>query len=342
MSFGTCYPFGVALNGAQTRAYVGTVDGSGVVYALDIDVLSPTQWTEIAADRITVPGGPTFGRLAFRDATTLVLPYSTTDFVTWDDHVATYDVSTSSSPTLECDVFYAQDGFGPQDVAVRSDGIAFVATSASSNGDVWVLDLDACTAVAPITTGIQGMHGIGLTPDERILIATAMAPGALAIVDAVGEAHLYNLDLGLFGPNDVAFDAASAQAFVTDQFGNALGVLGGIPTGLRLAGDPAPAIGTTTTLELDGAPVGAVAAFLLSFTGNGPLQVGPYTLLVDPPIFVVGTQAQTSAGPATVGIPIPPNPSLMGLGLYWQGISTGLATSGLPLWTSNGVTQTIS
>lgn len=170
LEFGSCFPFGIAMDSSQQRAYVGTVDGSGNVYAIDTGSLAVAE-----GETLNIPGG--HGRLGFYRGT-LVVPVTEYDpfftssvarvvFIDPHDPGGAVTVTIPSPSTFP----------SAQDVAIRCDGRVYLAGLRLGNS-VHVLDARTRAYVGSFSSTTSGGFHQGLA-----LAST----GLLAVADYVSE-----------------------------------------------------------------------------------------------------------------------------------------------------------
>jgi DNA-binding beta-propeller fold protein YncE len=186
LGFGSCFPFGIATAPDQQRVYVGTLDGSGEIYALD-----PLSATVV--DSLTIPGG--HGRLAFFGRN-LVVPVTEYDpfftssvasvvFVDPDDPAGAVTVTIPSQSTFP----------SAQDVAIRCDGRVYLAGLALGSA-IHVLDARTRSYLGSISVPTSGGYHQGLALSAEGLLAVAdYVSEELAFFDAWTEQPLGVVDL---------------------------------------------------------------------------------------------------------------------------------------------------
>ncbi len=188
LGFGSCFPFGLAASPDQQRVYVGTLDGSGNIYALD------TVSLEVREDEtLNVPGG--HGRLAFFGRQ-LVVPVTEYDpfftssearvvFVEPDDASGAVTVPIPSGATFP----------SAQDVAIRCDGRVFLA-GVFLGAKIHVLDARTRSYLGSFPSTTSGGLHQGLALSSRGLLAVAdYASEEIAFVDSWTEQGLATVDL---------------------------------------------------------------------------------------------------------------------------------------------------
>lgn len=188
LGFGSCFPFGIAVSPDQSRAYVGTLDGSGSIYALDTASLAVVD-----TETIDVAGG--HGRLAFHGRRLLVPvteydPFFTSSvarlvFVDPADPAGAVAVTLPSSATFP----------SAQDVAVRCDGRVFVG-GVFPGSRIHVLDARTRSYVGEMSAPTSGGLHQGLALSSQGLLAVAdYASEEIAFLDTWAEQWLALVDL---------------------------------------------------------------------------------------------------------------------------------------------------
>jgi DNA-binding beta-propeller fold protein YncE len=205
LGFGSCFPFGIVTSPDQLRVHVGTLDGSGNVYAIDTTTLSVEE-----ADTLVVPGA--HGRLAFHKKC-LVVPVTEYD-ATFTSSVARVVFVDPADPDGAVAVALPSPSTFPsaQDVAVRCDGRVFVA-GLSLGSSIHVLDARTRSYVGAIpSTTSGGLHqGLALSP-EGLLALADYASEEIAFFDswtgqALGLVALAGLSDVHVEPEELVFSA---------------------------------------------------------------------------------------------------------------------------------------
>ena len=186
LGFGSCFPFGIVASQDQQRVYVGTLDGSGIVYALDTASRS-------VVEELVIPGG--HGRLGFYRRR-LIVPVTEYDpfftsstarvvFVDPADPEGAVSVTIPSPSTFP----------SAQDVAIRCDGRMYLSGLALGN-QIHVLDARTRAYVGAIpSTTSGGFHqGLALSPAGLLAVADYVSE-EIAFFDAWTEQPLALVDL---------------------------------------------------------------------------------------------------------------------------------------------------
>lgn len=220
LGFGSCFPFGIVTAPDQQRLYVGTLDGSGSIYALD-------PASNSVVDTLAVPGG--HGRLGFYGRN-LVVP------------VTEYDPSFTSSVAkvvfvdpLDPDgavtipIPSASTFPSAQDVAIRCDGRVYVSGLALGSA-IHVLDARTKSYVGsfPSTTSGGFHQGLALSPAGLLALAD-YASEELAFFDSWAEQPLALVDLGALpdahsDPEELVFSRDGARLWVVCNGSDSLAV----------------------------------------------------------------------------------------------------------------------
>lgn len=188
LSFGSCFPFGIAVDWSQTRAYVGTVDGSGSVYAID----TALQTVE-TSETLAIPGA--HGRLAFYGRT-LVVPVTEFDpsFTSSEAKVVFVEpLEPSGAVTVTIPSFATFPT--AQDVAVRCDGRVFL-VGTGLGAEVHVLDAKTKTYLHsfPALTFGAAHQGLALSSEGQLAVASYSSQ-EIAFFDSWTEQGLAVVDL---------------------------------------------------------------------------------------------------------------------------------------------------
>lgn len=196
--FGTAFPFGLAVAPDQSRVYVGTLDGSGNIYAINVATLAlePTETIAFGADH-------GFARLTFAGEI-LVVPITVYNpgFQGSTGEVAFLD---PKSPGTLSEVVLATSPTAsafpnPIDVEVLGDQVYVCGFDMGP----FVYELFAPTGqlVARIPTGTanrQGkLHALG-SDGAGLLVAADLITGEVAFLDATARRRI-----GLFDTNSVS------------------------------------------------------------------------------------------------------------------------------------------
>lgn len=321
------YPFGMAVSPDQALLYVGTVSGTGEIFVIDVDPESPNFHTVM--DTLSVPGG--HGRPAFYNPNHLVVPATVYDIPGYAWSEARIVVLDPADPGNQSTLFLSGQSSqypSPQDVAVLSDGRAFVPVM-GYNSYVYVVHVPSLTLadvidLGPVAETLQ--HGICASPDERFVYVTSFVNNVVSIIQT--DTHQVVKHLSVPGdPNEVAFTLDSSTALVTNQYAQAVSVIKGIPEGsLKLSGPTFPPAGTTFTLTLSGGRAGKGFGLFYSLQGLGSGSFGGISFHIADPIFFLRQGVLRKTGSFTTQkYLIPNNPEWRGFSVFFQGIAAGEA-----------------
>ena len=92
------------------------------------------------------------------------------------------------------------------------------------DSSVVVFDLDAQRAIREVP-GLPSVHGVVPAPSEHLVLATATAEKTLVLLDDHTFQVKARIPAGEY-PNGLAFDPASGKAFVSNNTGHGIGVVG--------------------------------------------------------------------------------------------------------------------
>ena len=227
----TAFPFGLAVSEDQSRVYVGTLDGSGRVLALDgrVPALIPSETLHLGTDR-------TFGRLIV-SGDELLLPStrfhasgqgSTAEVVFVDpDHAAGAVVLPLAS---------ADDGTtfpSAQDMALACDGRLFVA-GFDMGPQIYVVNRftrSLARTLPTFTSQSMGKFQALALSSKGLLAVADFFTQEVTLYDVWGERWLGLVDDGAYtGPHsqfsELQFDAAGDQLWVVGHVSQNLAFLG--------------------------------------------------------------------------------------------------------------------
>ncbi len=195
-TFQTAFPFGLAVSPDGTEVFVGTLDGSGDVFVIEVPTLT------LATDR-TLSFGPDrgFGRLLFA-GDDLVLP-TTRYHAGFQGSTAEVILVDPDDPAGARTSVLVTSGDAsafpsPQDAALLCEGVLFVAGFDMGAG-VWTLHVPtgAVTGfVATQTATPQGkFQGLGLS-SRGLLAVGDLFSNEIALIDAWSRQWLATVDAG--------------------------------------------------------------------------------------------------------------------------------------------------
>lgn len=308
---GSCYPFGITH--ANGYYYVGTVDGSGEVYAIDAatNTLAPsmgfsTNYRSLGRMTSTANGS--------------LLATTTTYNATWSGAtggVFAYDLASAS--TGRQTNFLSQDNLGTYPSAsdfTFANGNTFMA-GIDFDGLLYVVNEDGTPARAIPTNGHSG-YGLATSEEGSLIAMCDLSAGAVVFFDAINEEYVS--EVGFSGmANDAVF--ANGKLYVTDQSSERVMVYDQLPTftdrnehdGTLILNNSAPSLGDAvgvTVLGNVGHPVWLVGA-----STAGATTFNGINFAIGPNLFSYGTDNTTFY----MGRNVPNNLALSGRRFYMQG-----------------------
>ena len=269
---GTCYPFGIVVSEDQNRFYVTTQDGTGEIYAIDLNTLS----LDAAA------GFTQFGRSGGKPAISngkLLVP-TTTYTAAWTGSEAGLGV-LSFEGSQDYNLVTVEDGtwtYSSGQEIVRLEDGRLVWGGLFAGERLYILNADG-SLDGSIQCSI-GAHGIGKNETGDLLAICDLYGDNLAIIDVnqqkeISVQSLLTVGLGYSQPNDAQF--LGSKLYVTTQGGEEVVVFTGLPTagdnpfnGNLQISNPTPAAGESLTITVEGQ--GLVA--LVSSTNNQTTVTG--------------------------------------------------------------------
>jgi YVTN family beta-propeller protein len=318
--FGSCYPFGLVVAGAH--AWVGTVDGSGAVYAVDLGTLQENPLLS------RTHGGLSYGRLHASNGE-LWMPASryTPSFSGSGGGLARRPLYGAAVETLLTGFSDGASRFpAGQDLALLADGRAFLGGT-WFDGRIQVLDADG-ELLRSIQTGGSGAQGLAVDAAETLLAAADVAADKVHLVDLGSETVLVEIGVGAWGtqPNDVLL--LNGKLYVTCQGSEEILVFDNLPPsggpaahdGTLTVSDTSPAPGTTVQVDLTGHP--GLPVTLLSASGLGGGSFQGLALALDSST----TLRATGSGSLTASIQVPARAALRGRTVFLQGVVDAGAT----------------
>jgi DNA-binding beta-propeller fold protein YncE len=228
--FPTAFPFGLAVAPDQSRVYVGTLDGSGVVHVIDVERL---DLLPAAALRFGARHG--FGRLAFAGETLVVTATrfksnfagSTAKVIFVNPRRPIDAVTIPLGSSSNGQIFPS-----PQDVGVLCDETVFVA-GFDLGAQVFVLDAGTRSLVGAIPTHtgepLGKFQALGVHADRLVAVADLWT-GEIAFLDGMQRRHLSTLDSATLPDsfsqlNELAFAPAGDRLIVPALASDSLMVL---------------------------------------------------------------------------------------------------------------------
>lgn len=322
--YATSFPFGVAASAAGDRVFVTTLGGCGDVFVIDADPGSATFATVLHAHNI--PGG--HGRPLLLDPLVLVPSAVYTPGFGASQGVAA--VLDPAPPPAGGPVHYTVlSPYFPGayaaavDAALLPNGHALL----TMNGEPWsrLYEYDPVagalvrTIALPASAG-SAIHGLGVSPDGRLAVATSQDQDVLVFVDVAAGTVLATVPTGAnTQPNEVAFTRDGSRIFVTLQTSPRVRVWRGLPLrDLALAAPPTVPLGGTAVFGLARGEHGQPFGLFVS-AGPGPTVLGPLTVALSEPFLLLAQGTFDVAGNASIPIPVPGGPpGLSGLAFHLQ------------------------
>ncbi|MDE0586474.1 MAG: hypothetical protein OSB63_07630 [Planctomycetota bacterium] len=307
---GSCYPFGITYHSGHY--FVGTVDGSGEVYAIDATThtLEPSYGFSTNYKSI--------GRMSVKSSNLLV---ATTEYnSTWSGAtggVYTHEIFGASTGRQVN--YLTQDNLGTypsaSDMTPAIDGVFM--TGLDFDGMLYITDSDGAPIRAIDAHGHNG-YSLATSSDDTLLAMCELTTGAVVFFDAVNEEYVGELTFAGM-PNDAVF--ASDKLYVTDQANERVMVFDQLPSfvdrfdhdGSLSISNSAPSLGDTVTINLTGNPqetvwiVGAASGTATTFNG--------VNFLIGPNLINYGSSKTNH----TITRTIPNNPALSGRHFFLQG-----------------------
>lgn len=312
------YPFGIAPSADHSLLYVGTVNGTGDVFAIDV----PTRAVDLAQSFNV--GARVLNRLQTANGQ-MLLPWveflgggSIAGLQIWDlgtEFTVVDPVLVPEDPSFSASA---------QDVAVLPDGSILVAgVGLADRLYQFAADGELLRTLRLDSLGAGG-HGLALSSDGTLLAVCDFVGDALVLVDAVNlevlsVTDLTQVGLGYRQPNDAVF--VGGELYVTCQGSEEVLVFDDLPVvvpgpgfaGSLAVSDSTPEFGTNFQVTVAGP--GKVA--LLAAFNDQPTVVQGVPLLIGPnPKILGGGQGSYSRT-----LRIPPQPALQGTNVFFQGVT---------------------
>ena len=330
--FGSCYPFGVVVSGAH--AWIGTVDGSGAIYAIDMNTLQEQPLLT------RVHAGLAYGRLhAVNGELWMPASRTTPSYAGSGGGLARRPLYGASADAWMAE--YSDGAFvypAGQDLARLADGRAFLGGS-SFGGRIHVLDGNGALRRSIQLYG-QGIQGLAVDAGETLLAGTDLAADKVFLIDLADETLEVEIGIGAWGsqPNDVLF--AHDKLYVTCQGSEEVLVFDSLPqptpgpghAGTLSVSTTTPAPGDALTVDLVGFPGLPVALLSGAQLDAGSFQGLPVVLAGG------GTLRALGSGTLTASYTVPANAGLRGRHLYLQGVVEDGA-GGATTWPATLVVQ---
>jgi YVTN family beta-propeller protein len=321
--FGTCYPYGIVAAADGSKFWVSTIDGSGEIYAIDLQTLSLD-----ASAGFSVPFA-SGSQMVLHDG---LLYAGTSRFnATWTDAEAGIAVIDPATGVIQ-ETLLVPEGNGEypgtQDFQVLADG-RVVAGGLGFAGRMYVFEADGKLDRSYRSTTGGGANGLALDPSGEVLVICDLPTNQVVFYDLLNSVQISALNLGTLGlgyglPNDAVF--AHGKLYVTSQATEEVVVFDQLP-------DPTPGVGYLGTIEIDNPTPMPGDTVQVTVTGSGLVALA----------FARGDQAGSLMGS---NLEIGPNAVLRGTA-PGQFIDTGVIPNnsrlrGLHLWVQGGQNVDVS
>ncbi|MGY8758270.1 MAG: YncE family protein [Planctomycetota bacterium] len=307
---GSCYPFGITYH--DGHYFVGTVDGSGEVYAIDATTRTLAPSYGFATNYKSI------GRMATKSSKLLV---TTTEYnSTWSGATGgVYAHEMFGASTGRQINYVTQENLGTypsaSDMTPAIDGVFM--TGLDFDGMLYITDDNGAPIRAIDAHGHNG-YSLATSADATLLAMCELTTGTVVFFDAVNEEYVGAFTFSGM-PNAAAF--TPDKLYVTDQANERVMVFDQLPSftdrfdhdGSLSISDSAPSLGDTVTVNLNGNPqetvwiVGASSATATTFNG--------VDFLIGPNLINYGSNETTHSITRT----IPNNPTLSGRHFFLQG-----------------------
>lgn len=292
--FGTCFPFGITVADTGSHLYVGTVDGSGDIHAILLTNAPNFSYDSAASFNV---GLRSIGRLRHLNSFAFA-PTSTFDafFTGAEGGITGWSTGViPSSWQLSLVDKSGQFEFpGGQDLEVLADG-SLVLGGTFFDNRLYLLDQSGTLdRTIRLSSDSGSAHGLALNSDESLLAVCDLAGNQLVLVDMINREEfsvtaLPTVGQGYQQPNEAVFFLD--KLYVTAQANEEVLVFDGLPTitpgggfaGTLTVSEPAPALGSTTTVTVTGSGKVALVASEDDLPGNYSgldLEIGPTHTLI--------------------------------------------------------------
>lgn len=316
LGFGTCYPFSLQVLG--DHMYVSTQDGSGDVYAIDLNTLSLDPLAAFSIDGQSASRMAVLGDELWLTTTRYDAGFSGADAGLWRQDTLT----GTAAPSL---LLAAEHNFSlypsASDLELHADGRAFL-TGLDFRGQLFVVDSQGQPVRAIDLEGIEG-YGLALSDDGYLLAVTGFVASELLLVDVRNEklwsrTQTSNLGTGYSQPNDAVF--AHNKLYVTIQAGEAVLVFDQLPSMIdeqRYHGSlqvdlSAPSGGDTLNIQAAGFGQELVALMVAESAAPSVFRGINFDIGPSPRLLALG------AGQVQQSYTLPPVVSQVGRSIYLQ------------------------
>jgi YVTN family beta-propeller protein len=239
--FGTCFPYGITASADGSKFWVSTIDGSGEIYAIDLQTLSYD-----AAAGFTVPYA-SGSQMALHNG---LLYSGTSRFnASWSDAEAGIAVIDPATGVIQ-ETLLVPEGNGEfpgtQDFQVLADG-RVLAGGLGFDGRMYAFEADGKLDRSYRTTTGGGANGLALDPTGELLVICDLPTNQVVFYDLLNSVEISAINLGTVGlgyalPNDAVF--THGKLYVTSQATEEVVVFNQLP-------DPTPGVGYVGSIEVD-------------------------------------------------------------------------------------------
>jgi YVTN family beta-propeller protein len=316
LGFGTCYPYSLQVMG--DFMYVSTQDGSGEVYAIDLNTLSLDPLAAFSIGTQSASRMAALGDELWLTTTQYDAGFAGADAGLWRQDTQ----SRTAAPSL---LLATEHSFSlypsASDLELHPDGRAFL-TGLDFLGRLFVLDGDGQPERVIDLEGIEG-YGLALSDDGHLLAVTGFVANEVLLVDVRNEklwsrTQTSNLGTGYSQPNDAVF--AHNKLYVSMQAGEAVLVFDQLPTMVdeqRYHGNlevdlTAPNGGDTLTIDAQGFGQEIVALMVAESASPSMFRGTQFDIGPSPRLLAMG------AGQVQQSYTLPPVISQVGRSIYLQ------------------------
>jgi len=258
---GSCYPFGITASEDGQFFYITTQDGTGEIYAVNVNTLSLDTTAGLAAP-FRSGGRPVHAN------GTLFAPM-TTYTATWTGSEA--GLGACSSVATNYTMLHVEDEISTypsgQDLVQLPDG-RMVWGGLFANNRLYIFSADG--ALEQTVSCSAGAHGLGVNETGDILVACGLYGNLLSFVDLntmkeISTVSVSNVGLGYSMPNDAVF--AGGKLYVTSHGTEEVMVFDNLPTagqsnhtGSLVISNPSPSAGEFLDVSVNGEGITALVS----------------------------------------------------------------------------------
>jgi DNA-binding beta-propeller fold protein YncE len=308
---GSCYPFSITY--ANGYYFVGTVDGSGEVYAIDAttNLLTPSMGFSTNYKSI--------GRMASMNPADLLVTTTEYNF-SWSGSTGGLLSHSINGNNADRQVnYFSQDNVGvfpsASDLSL-ANGKIFM-TGIDFDGKLYIVNQDGTPARAIDAHGHNG-YGLATSFDNSLVVMCELATGTVVFFDAENEEYFSEVSFAGMA-NDAAF--ALNKLYVTDQANERVMVYDQLPSfvnrnehdGTLVINNSAPSLGDQIGITLSGnvgKPVWLVGGSTSTATFHNGIEFA-----IGPTLSLYGSGNTTYF----MGRTVPTNSALSGRHFYVQG-----------------------